>query len=99
MEQKEIRWWEKEFKELVEKTVLSKDENWAEADEKDLEAFISRVELDARKDERERVLGEVEKAKTFSVTHPKMFGGEVEETYINKKDIISILKGLSGNNE
>ena len=81
-EQKEKGWWKGEFhREYL--LILDNSE--------DHEAFISKVELDARKDEREKVLGEV-------IEVVKELDAKIQDVFLSE-EIIKALKSLSGNNE
>lgn len=122
-EQKENGWWKKEFDrrftisgkithETPLKGLYQTFIRWATKPDPDtIKAFISQVEQDARKDERERVLGEaielIESAKLEEVP-PFSASNESREkaTLINKNlmplvkaRLIKALKGLSDNNK
>lgn len=106
-EQKEIRWWE-EIRWWDEETYGVDDEGklYAHCERGNMSIpeyieaeVISRVELDARKDERERVLGEVEKFRNSY--EGEDFDARVEAYTENSllDKISTALKSLSGNNE
>lgn len=112
MKQKENGWWKKDFRSQfpgLMYTIISEGEDDGEicSGEEYVEYFISQVEQDARKDERERVLGEV----MFVVEERRNYAKELNdasESFATKGAIaicseiiprLKALKGLSGNNK
>lgn len=116
MEQKENGWWKEKLNELRNQ-IYAEDCESSDFDpytielRQELEAFISQVEQDARKDERERVIKEaIELIESTKLEEAPPFSASNEfrekATLINenlmplvKAGLIKALKGLSDNNK